>query len=146
MKTILLDFDGVMVRSQPWKKIELHEDGFYSFDRSAIDNLKRIILETGSTITLTTSHKKKFTLEEWRDIFKRRGLNVDIFMVDESDKRIDEINNWYQKNQNIDFVILDDDKTLMDLPDKIKSRLVSIDSGIGLNKEKTEIAIKILKK
>jgi hypothetical protein len=34
----------------------------------------------------------------------------------------------------------------MDLPDKIKSRLVSIDSGIGLNKEKTEIAIKILKK
>ena len=146
MKTILLDFDGVMVKNQPWRKVELHEDGFYSFDRSDIDNLKRIILETGSTITLTTSHKKKFTLEEWKDIFKRRGLEVDLFMVSEFDKRIDEINNWYQKNQNIDFVILDDDKTLMDLTDKIKDRLILTDSGIGLNKEKTEIAIKILKK
>jgi hypothetical protein len=145
MKTILLDFDGVMVKNQPWKKVDLHEDGFYKFDLFSIENLKRIISETQSTITLTTSHKDKYSLKEWEEIFHRRGLDVVIFKVSKFDKRIDEITNWYQNNKNIDFVILDDDKTLNDLPPNIKDRLVLTESGIGLNLEKTEMVIKIFK-
>ena len=56
-KYILLDFDGVMIPSKPWKPVTLMNDGFYEFSSSAILNLNRIVKETGAEIILITSHK-----------------------------------------------------------------------------------------
>lgn len=145
MKTILLDFDGVMVKNQPWKKIELHEDGFYNFDESAIQNLKWIIQETNCDITLTTSHKTKYTNKEWCDIFKKRGINTNIKQVEEKENRKEEILNWIKYNKSLNYVILDDDKTLNEL-NEIKDKFILIESGLGLTNEKAKETIKILKR
>jgi hypothetical protein len=59
-------------------------------------------------------------------------------------KRINEVLNWCETNKSNKFVILDDDKSLNDLPDIIKNHLVLCDGGVGLTREKTELAIKIL--
>lgn len=44
-KYILLDFDGVMIPSKPWKPVTLLSDDFYEFSDSAIYNLNRIVNE-----------------------------------------------------------------------------------------------------
>jgi hypothetical protein len=145
-KFILLDFDGVMIPSKPWKPVPLMEDGFYKFDDGAISYLNRIIDETGATIILTTSHKTSYPNSEWKKLFEVRGINCEVKRLDDElihSKRIEEIRGWVKTNTDR-FVILDDDKSLNDLESDIKSRLVLTDSGVGLNLEKTELAIKIL--
>lgn len=145
-KFILLDFDGVMVASKPWKPVPLMEDGFYKFDDRAVSFLNHIINETGASIVLTTSHKTSYPNSEWKKLFETRGINCEVKRLDDeliSSKRIDEVRGWVKTNSDR-FVILDDDKSLNDLEPEIKSRLVLTDSGIGLNNEKTELAIEIL--
>ena len=145
-KFILLDFDGVMIPSKPWKPVPLMEDGFYKFDDRAISFLNRIVDETGATIILTTSHKTSYPNLEWKKLFEVRGINCEVKRLDDKlihSKRIEEIRGWFKLNKD-NFVILDDDKSLNDLETEIKSKLVLTDSGVGLNLEKTELAIKIL--
>lgn len=145
-KYILLDFDGVMIPSKPWKPVPLMDDGFYKFEDSAISFLNRIISETGASIILTTSHKTSYNDLEWKMIFERRGINCEIKRLNDElihPKRIEEIRGWVKSNVDY-FVILDDDKSLNGLEQDIKVRLVLTDSGVGLNLEKTELVIKIL--
>lgn len=143
-KYILLDFDGVMVKNQPWKKIDLLDDGFYKFDDVAIENLKRIIKETLCDIVIISSHKVRFTDSEWNEIFKRRGITTSIKTIDNKTNKKEEIINWVNKNKSSLYIIIDDDKTLNDLTSNIKDRFVLIDSGVGLTKEKTDIIIEKL--
>ena len=145
-KFILLDFDGVMIPSKPWKPVPLMSDGFYEFSSVSIRNLNRIVNETGAEIILITSHKTSYPNSEWKKLFEERGINCEVKRLDDElihSKRIEEIRGWVKTNTDR-FVILDDDKSLNDLESDIKSRLVLTDSGVGLNLEKTELAIKIL--
>lgn len=147
---ILLDIDGVMAPVSSWKQGEILNDGFLNFSTLAIKCLNEIILETGATIVLTTSHKTTYNLTEWVEIFKLRGINTAIDKLDVNINflsRKEEILNWLDKNQNIgNFVILDDDKSLNGLPSQIKEKLVQTSSMIGLNEEAANLAIKILRK
>ena len=146
-KYILLDFDGVMIPSKPWKPVNLMSDGFYEFSSSAILNLNRIVKETGAEIILITSHKTSYPNSEWIKMFESRNILGSVSRLSDDlihSKRINEVLNWCEANKTDKFVILDDDKSLNDLPHIIKSHLVLCDSGIGLNVEKTELAIKIL--
>lgn len=145
---ILLDIDGVMVQAASWKKVESHPDGFYQFMPNAIANLREIISETGASIVLTTSHKSNYNLDEWKVIFQNRGIFAKIAKLDDNIdllSRKDEIVNWFMKNQDLDdFVILDDDKSLHDLPERIKEKVVFTQPLIGLKKEDATNAIEIL--
>ena len=146
-KYILLDFDGVMIPSKPWKPVNLMNDGFYEFSSSAILNLNRIVKETGAEIILITSHKTSYPNSEWIKMFESRNILGVVSRLSDDlihSKRINEVLNWFEANKTDKFVILDDDKSLNDLPHIIKSHLVLCDSGVGLNIEKTELAIKIL--
>lgn len=143
-KYILLDFDGVMVKNQPWKKIDLLDDGFYKFDDLAVENLKRIIKETLCDIVIISSHKVRFTDSEWNELFKRRGITTSIKTIDNKTNKKEEIADWVNKNKSSLYIIIDDDKTLNDLTSNIKDRFVLIDSGVGLTKEKTDIIIEKL--
>jgi len=146
-KYILLDFDGVMIPSKPWKPVPLMSDGFYEFNSSAIDNLNRIVNETGAEIILITSHKTSYPNCEWVKMFESRNILGSVSRLDDDlihSKRINEVLNWCETNKSNKFVILDDDKSLNDLPHIIKSHLVLCDSGVGLTEEKVELAIKIL--
>lgn len=148
---ILLDIDGVMVLANSWKKQEFHDDGFPMFSVKSVQALQKIISETNATVLLTTSHKAKYSIPKWRNIFKSRGINVSgITRLTKNDERLnrkDEILNWYQSNHKSDehFVIIDDDKLLNGLPDTIKGNLVLTSSSVGLTDELADNAISILK-
>lgn len=147
---ILLDIDGVMVPGNSWRPVEFLNDGFMKFSDKAVISLKKIISETNATIVLTTSHKSKFTITQWENIFSNRNLNVPIKKLNNSIdnlSRKDEILDWFN-NRTIqeNFVIIDDDKTLNGLPENIKAKCVLTSSLIGLDEYKAFDAINILKK
>lgn len=146
---ILLDIDGVMVQAKSWSSPPLREDGFYGFSTRAVDALNKIITAFDAKIVLTTSHKYKFSLEEWKLILKNRGIKLN--SIDRLPANVghlsrkDEILNWFSMNKNVeDFVIIDDDTSLNGLPKILIERLVQTKPLIGLNSSHVSLAIGIL--
>jgi hypothetical protein len=146
---IFLDIDGVMLSAAGWKPVENLEDGFSAFSKRAVDCLQYLVQNTNASVILTTSHKSRFTLEQWNQIFQTRNLSVHI--CDKLDdnlnslNRKDEILNYLNAHPEIEnYVILDDDKSLNDLPKSVKEKLVLTSSLIGLTQENIERAIEIL--
>lgn len=137
-----LDIDGVMVPAKGWKSPEFLNDGFPAFSNKATVTLQNLLSED-DTIMLTTSHKSKFSLEEWKNIFKNRGINIEkIKSLPENSNNLsrkDEIVNWFNNNTvHENFVIIDDDKSLNELPDFLKVNFVQTSPYIGLTGEHSE--------
>lgn len=147
---ILLDLDGVMISAKSWSSPMILEDGFSVFKPKAIDALNRIISKTNAQIMLTTSHKHKYTLSQWVDIFNFRGVNIGkIDRLPENFSnlnRLEEINNWFLTVKIDRFVIIDDDKILNDLPYYLKSRLIQTKPMIGLTVERVPEILEILQR
>lgn len=144
---ILLDIDGVLIHAKLWKKLEILSDGFPKFDNQAAQNLQKIINKTEASIVLTTSHKHKYSNAEWEEIFKIREILADIDCLDnniDNLSRKDEIMKWVDKNSSENYVIIDDDKSLNDLPVQIKNKLVLVNGMVGIDYNATELAILIL--
>ncbi len=143
---ILLDIDGVMAPISSWKPTRILSDGFPEFHLRSIQGLKLLISKTDGDIVLTTSHKYKYTLEQWIDIFKFRGINISSIerLPYNSDNlsRKEEILNWLDLNNWEAFVIVDDDKSLNGLPKQIKDRLILVSPMIGLTETLVENFIK----
>ena len=145
-----LDIDGVMVPAKGWKSPELLQDGFPAFSSKATRVLQSLIAEE-VTIILTTSHKSKFSIKEWTCIFKNRGINIEkIKSLPENFNKIcrkEEIVNWFNAHTVEEaFVIIDDDKTLNELPDFLKDHLVQTSPYIGLTDEHAESIQTILQR
>lgn len=133
---IFLDIDGVVVPAKSWKSPILLKDGFPEFSVKAVHALRKLISED-TIVMLTTSHKARYTIEEWKEIFKRRGITIHSLEKLESDihglSRKDELLNWYNLNTVVeDFIIIDDDKSLNALPPFLKDHLILTSSLIGL--------------
>lgn len=133
---LFLDIDGVMVPAKGWSNPKNLNDGFPAFSSIAVNVLQRLITED-TTIMLTTTHKSRFTIDEWKQIFKTRGLRVNNLCKLEENvnflNRKDEVINWFNLNTyNDDFVIVDDDKSLNGLPSFLKDKLVLTKPMIGL--------------
>ena len=136
---VFLDIDGVMVPAKSWKSPELLNDGFPAFSSKATLTLQKLISE-GDTVMLTTSHKSKFSIEEWKSIFKNRGICIEkLEALPENVKHLsrkNEIVNWFNVNNvGEDFVIIDDDKSLNDLPLFLKENLILTSPYIGLTED-----------
>lgn len=134
-----LDIDGVMVPAKGWKSPEFLNDGFPAFSSKATSTLQSLISDD-VTIMLTTSHKAKFSIDEWKSIFKNRGIDIEkIKLLPENFNNLsrkDEIVNWFNVNNvDEDFVIIDDDKSLNELPVFLKENLVQTSPYIGLTEE-----------
>ena len=133
---LFLDIDGVMVPAKSWQSPELLNDGFPAFAKKAVQVLQNLISDD-TTVMLTTSHKSRFTVEQWKEIFQKRGLQViKLESLDENIKflsRKDEILNWFNLNQvTEEFIIIDDDKSLNGRPPYLKDKLILTSSIIGL--------------
>ena len=134
-----MDIDGVMAPAKSWQRPDILEDGFVDFSSKAVRVLQDVLAQNAdTTIILTTSHKSRFSLSQWKIIFERRGLNVNKLesLNDNSDfqSRKVEILNWFDSNDiHEDFIIIDDDKSLNDLPTFYKDRLILTSSLVGLN-------------
>ena len=149
---ILLDIDGVMVPANSWKQPEFMDDGFPMFNSRAVKALQRILSETKASILLTTSHKTKYNVSQWRELLKSRGIAPKSIHRLRTNSLItsrkDEILTWYEKKHilNEEFVIIDDDRMLNGLPEKLKNNLILTSSSVGLTEELADEAISILKK
>ena len=145
---IFLDIDGVMVPAKSWKSPELLNDGFPAFSSKATHVLQCLITED-TTIMLTTSHKANFSIDQWKSIFKSRGIDVaNLRCLPANVKNLsrkEEIVNWFSANNPDDaYLIIDDDKSLNDLPHFLKETLIQTSPYIGLTEEHLEIAKQIL--
>ena len=134
---LYLDVDGVMIPIKSWKQPEMNNDGFPEFSIDSVKALNTILLNNDIEIILTTSHNYKFTIEEWVNIFNNRDINIkSISRINENTEYLDrktELVNWFKNNEEEDFLIIDDDKSLNTLPEDLKSKLIQTDSMIGLN-------------
>ena len=97
-KYILLDFDGVMIPSKPWKPVPLMGDGFYEFNTSAIYNLNQIVKETGAEIILITSHKTSYPNSEWIKMFESRNILGSV-------SRLSDDNSGFRQNQMVSCIL-----------------------------------------
>tara|TARA_B100001115_G_scaffold184383_1_gene186621 strand:+ start:1640 stop:2107 length:468 start_codon:yes stop_codon:yes gene_type:complete len=144
---LYLDLDGVMIPANSWSSPVILEDGFPEFNEVAVNSLNRIISFSGASIVLTTSRKHKFTSEQWRKIFKRRNIIVgDLSKLPQNTKHLsrrEELVNWIsEKNRDNNFLIIDDDKSLNDLPPSLKSKLIQTSASVGLTDYLAEEALR----
>lgn len=144
---ILLDIDGVMVPANSWRKPDFLNDGFPAFSIGATKALRKLISETSADILLTTSHKSKYSLQEWKKIFEIRGIQVNsIETLNENTlnmNRREEIMNWVNVQEPLpDYIIIDDDKSLNALPNFVKSNLLQTSGSIGLTEYLVEDILK----
>ncbi|MCH7312294.1 HAD domain-containing protein [Acinetobacter sp. ANC 4805] len=148
---LLLDIDGVLETSPPWKKPEFLEDRFYKFNENSRKNLIEIIDKINPEIILTTTHRINYNLMEWNQIFELRGIHVGkISKINDVKKAIDikkrnvEIEEWFSNNRTAEFLIIDDDKSLNELTDDLKNRWIQIDAMLGITESiKNQILEKI---
>ena len=131
-----------MVPAKGWQRPELLSDGFPVFSLNAVNALKKLITK-GTTIILTTSHKSRYNVKEWKAIFSKRGLNN--FKLEKLNENIDNLNrkeeviNWFASNKlPTEFIIIDDDTSLNDLPLYLKEKLILTKPLIGLNERDIE--------
>jgi hypothetical protein len=146
---ILLDIDGVMLPAKSWQSPAFLEDGFPAFTLNAVRSLNTIIQNTNATIVLTTSHKDRFDNLQWSTIFSQRGITAKIQKCEYAQEvgvsRADLVLSWLEANPSLEnFVIIDDDKSLNDLPSNVKQHLIMTSSYIGLNDSLAELAVERL--
>ncbi len=95
------------------------------------------------------NQKSRFTLEEWKKIFERRGIKINklsyLNSTYNSPKRKDELVDWFDiHNISKDFVVIDDDNSLHALPARLKEHLIITSPLIGLTPEHLAQASAIL--
>lgn len=137
---IFLDIDGVMVHNNPYRKVHMEEDGFYTFNTAAVEAINSFT-DGEIEIVLSTSHRFRFDIQEWKNIFQRRNIKcreISIINLELNSKvsRKEEIEKWIEENKidHDDIIIIDDDKSLNGLSENLKRRLILTDPYIGLNK------------
>jgi hypothetical protein len=140
---IFLDIDGVMVPARGWEKPVLLEDGFPAFSTKAVLALAEIV-RSADTVVLTTSHRTRFTVEQWKHIFMHRGLpleSMELLPEYASKKnRREELQHWFHDNwEDEPFVIIDDDKSLHDLPQTFKERWIETSPYVGLTPDHVSV-------
>lgn len=160
-KIIFLDIDGVLNVGYPG-----HDEYGRLFHPEFVDNLKRIIDETGAKIVISSTWRYG-GIQRMKDLWTHRSLPgevIDItpdcndlyreglFEFIDSIERGHEIEHWLYENPGFEsYVILDDDNDF--LPSQ-RGNFVrtanninhpdSIDIGYGLTKECASTAIRIL--
>jgi len=132
-----------MTPVKSWSRPQILEDGFPAFSARAVSAMQSLLKKNkGAKVLLTTSHKGKYTPDQWLRIFSARGLNIEHLETLEVNTanltRKDEILRWlnrYQPKPDESIIIIDDDKSLFDLPATLKKHLVTTSPMIGLTEE-----------
>jgi len=152
--TILLDIDGVLETTPAWRRVEVLADGFMKLNENFVENLQILYERTNASIVLTSTHRVNFDEAKWKEIFRTRGLYFETILklndkmeISQMLDRGTEIKEWVEeKGENQNYVIIDDDNSINDLPENIKERWVQTRPSVGFDEECLEKALFILKK
>lgn len=143
---LYLDIDGVMVPANSWRQPVFLEDGFPEFSARSVKALNNLIASTNASIVLTTSHKHKYSVNQWGQLFKRRQIAVGGIMrlpenTQHLNRREELLQYFNTRKVTDDFLIIDDDKSLNALPPYLKNRLLQTSASVGLTEALAEEAI-----
>ncbi len=149
---ILLDIDGVLETTPPWRKVETDSDGFMKLNENALKNLSILYKKTNASIVLTTTHRVNYNLDDWKGIFERRGIIFEkISKLNDKTKlnelldRGTEIKEWAERQtENLNYIIIDDDSSINSLSNDLKEKWIQTKPHIGFDEEALEKALFIL--
>ena len=147
---IILDLDGVLILTPPWKSDKIDVDGYSQFDRQSVTNLNILMSNVDAELWLSSNRRFGKTLEEFRQIFILRQIEAPLIgflpLKNLNTPRKDEVCNFLDQEPIKNFLIIDDDKSLNNLDPLRKSFWVSTDSMIGFNSEKLKESEALVRK
>ena len=140
--TLLLDLDGVLITTPVWKPDVMHADGYADFNKNCVDNLNLFLQYADFDIWLSSTRRVNMPLARFNRIFKRREIAKPISgyvpIYDFCTSRLEEIEAFIPDKEVVDYLILEDDKSMHGF--KNKDRLVMTEFFKGFNSEKLEEA------
>jgi hypothetical protein len=144
MTTLILDIDGVLITTPPWKPDSVHADGYSDFNEKCVANLNQLLSTAQFEIWLSSTRRTVKTLDEFNQIFSNRLIKQEIVgflpASDISTRRKDEVEAFIRSRQLTDFLVLDDDSSLNDFSHPEKAVVTRL--TIGFDEEKLEEAVK----
>jgi len=147
---LILDLDGVLITTPTWKADEIDSDDYSKFNEDCITNLNNLLSKWEFEIWLSSTRRTIKTLEEFNQIFSNRNIKNQIsgFLpeYDNCKTRKDEILRFIEEQNTSNFLIIDDDKSLNELEEKYKTKLILTELQKGFDKEKFELAIEKIKR
>ncbi len=145
---LLLDLDGVLITTGPWKPDDIDVDGYSRFNSKAVQNLNTLLQKHPFEIWLSSSRRLHQSLETMNAIFAQRGIVQPIkgFLphLPASSNRKAEIETFLTDRKVAQYLILDDDKSLNSLPSHRKKYLVQTAFLLGFNDEKLRQALDVM--
>lgn len=150
-KIIFLDLDGVLINPFPaWKPDEEDQDGYARFNPACTANLRKL-LEAYPELRIVVSSSRRVgkSLEEMEVIFAFRGIkNKIVSKIPEPGEpylnRAEEIMLYIEQHDLRHFLIVDDDRSLLQLPGDYAGYLVLTEYRSGFDSESLEKALKIV--
>lgn len=154
MKCIFQDVDGPLATDRKgWDKEQTTEGNIYLFDPLCVEQLNRVLIETGADIVLSSDWKYHFSLGAMRRIFALNGiikspicfttLNAvgrKLSMDLEGVRKL-EIKQWIEEHKPKNHVAVDD----LDLTDP-EINFLQVDSYNGIDEHIANGMINILNK
>ncbi len=163
MKVVFLDVDGVLNSERYWDRVrDTITDLDYMtgsgklIDDEAVGRLNALIEATGAKVVVSSTWRRKRTVEELQALLASRGFAGDVVgktadyvdaavagVADAREvRREHEIRHWLSTTDlNVDvFVILDDEAEMGSLGD----RLVRVSGDVGLQDENVARAVRLL--
>jgi len=135
----LLDLDGVLITTAPWKSDKMHEDGYSDFNPICVKNLNKILKDTGYDIILSSARRVDVRIDKMNEHFKLRGVINSIKdyvpIYKEANNRKEEIEMFLDEYKPDNYLIIDDDKSLSDASEEIKSNWIQTYLMTGLKKD-----------
>jgi hypothetical protein len=151
-KIIFLDIDGVLINTFPvWKSDELDSDSYSKFNENNVANLKQLLAEFSDWhIVITSSRRIGKSLNRLEEIFSFRGLGnriVDKIPDPETThlSRALEISNYISEKNSRQFIIIDDDKSVLTMDEMFLPYVVLTEYRRGFDAANLELAQNILR-
>lgn len=144
MKVIFLDVDGVLNNDTHARCA----GGYSSFDPDSIDQLNRVLIETGAFIVISSTWRYFYNIDRFNGLFTLEGLVpgrvIDMTARDDDLCRGEQIDAWLRGAFDVEAWVAVDDmpSTLMrPLPE---SNVIKTDEMTGLRKEHADRMIAVL--
>lgn len=147
--TLILDLDGVLITTPLWKKDEMHGDGYSDFNKECVQNLNLLLAQYSIKIYLSSTRRTVKTLEEFNTIFRNRKISQNIealLPLYQCKNRKEEIERFIVATALTNYIIIDDDKSTVNLPFSMKERLIKTEYSDGFTKEKLAETIQLIEK
>ncbi len=147
---LILDLDGVLITTPSWKPDEIDFDNYSKFNSFCVENLNIILQNYDFEIWISSSRRINNSIDEMNEIFFNRNINKKINgflpILEFKTPRNIEIESFLKSQEYNSILILDDDTSLQNFPNKLKIRWIQTVPLMGLNETKLNECLNLLNK